>query len=382
MQSFTPSDGSFTVEMPLGVEHTHDSVLSNEPFIGENYQSVGAPLYFYWVNVACANQPNSQKLNPDAYYWALFGEASRGRRVSKQRISVDGFTGGEIVSTKRDDAMYIHWIVAGPRVYLLSLIGPGDEGEAPAARRFFASFHINHPANTPLPGCPNNEGRLPTATIGKIRLLVWPDYWKSSKKGEENVVHFADWLEVRSRRASLDEEWLFGALNYYDPRYKSDPDWFARNFYAVQLNEPSNVTDLSPAEWNRARVISTQATEVFWGDDKKPAKFEYHGYKYDKASEHWGTVTVSPGGRWVLIHSYSGKNTEPFLWGGGLPREGDVFWDVYDSATGQRVLSWTARYVANPGLSGHGVAWIADRYVVMPFGSFQSACVIGVLPVK
>jgi hypothetical protein len=376
-----PPDKSFTVEMPDQVEHTHDPVTSDEPFVGEGYRAWEATtgLHFYSIEILCANELHRPSFTPDTYFKAVWGERRVGRQGSIKQISIDGFPGREVISTKSDSTFFIRWVVVGPRIYVLSLISGDDKDAARWAKRFFDSFHVSR-ANGPLPGCPGNEGRFPTATAGKIRLVVFPNYWMSNKKGEENTLIDAQWLEIRSRRTSLAEEWLFGALDYYDSRSATpDPEWYAKNFYAVRVSDHVMVSDLSRAEWNRAKVISTQATEVFWGDDSKPTLFEYRGHKYSKTSEHWGTVSVSPGGRWVAIYSYSGENAPVFLWSGGLPREGDMFWDVYDSTSGEKVLSWTAKSVRNPGLLGQGTIWVEDRYLVMPFDSILKGCVIGIL---
>lgn len=376
-----PPDKSFKVEMPGQVEHTHDPVTSDEPFVGEGYNSWEATtgLHFYSIEILCANELHRPKFTPDAYFAAVFGERRAGRQDIKQ-VSVDGFPGREVISTGSDGTSFIRWFVAGPRVYLLSLIAGGDKTSAVSAKRFFDSFHVSR-VNASLPGCPGAEGRYPTATAGRIRLVVFPNYWMSNKKGEANTLLDTRVLEIRSRRTSLTEEWLFGALDYYDSDVATPrPEWYGRNFYGVRLNhDPVEISSLSSAEWKLAKVISTQATRVFWGDDKKPVLFEYRGHKYDKSSEHWGAVTVSPDGQWVAIYSYSGENRPVFLWSGGLPREGDVYWDVYDSTSGEKVLSWHAQAVSNPGLLGEGAIWIADRYFVMPFGSRIQACVIGIL---
>ncbi len=377
-----PPDKSFTIEMPGKVEHTHDPITSDEPFVGEGYNSMDATtgLHFYGIEILCANELHPPTFTANAYFNAVYGDRSIGRRGPIKQISVDGFPGREVVSTKADSTMFIRWIVVDPRVYMLSLISGNDKSPERWAKRFFDSFHVSR-AGATLPGCPGSAGRFPTATTGKILSVVFPNNWMSNKKGQENTLIDARWFEIRSRRTSLAEEWLFGALHYYDSQSPvPDPEWYARNFYAVRLSDPVVISDLTRAEWNRGKVISTQATQVFRGDDAKSTLFEYRGHKYAKSSEHWGTVTVSPGGRWVAIYSYSGENAPVFLWSGGLPREGDIFWDVYDSNSGEKVLSWTAKSVGNPGLLGQGTIWVQDRYLVMPFDSIMKGCVIGIMP--
>jgi hypothetical protein len=64
----------------------------------------------------------------------------------------------------------------------------------------------------------------------------------------------------------------------------------------------------------------------------------------------------------------------------GLPREGDIYWDVYDTRNGEKVVAWSARMVLSPGMLAEAALWIDDKYLVMPFGGILKSCVIGVLP--
>jgi hypothetical protein len=384
-RTFSPPDKAFSIELPSAPDHEHDSALSNEPFVGEDYTSLGASdtgLGFFTVGFSCSRGGQANDLAAQLYREELTGAIRplRGRATSKS-ILVDGLPGRESVTSKPNNYLRIRSVVAGPRTYILSFISESAVDSEAVGMRFFNSFHINRSPTRPLPHCPSTEGRLPVATVGNIHVVLFPKYWMSNEPGRMDVGLSAQAYEVRSVANSKQHELFFGALSYQDWRAESQNEkWYGRNFYAVSLEKTVAVRTLARTEWKQAQRISHQAVDAFPESTDEQATVTYHGKEYAKSAEHLGKTLVSPNGRWLAVYSFSGQMTPANFFSSGLPREGDVYWDVYDTRTSERVLAWTAKIVRSPGLLAEAAVWVDDKYLVMPFSSSLESCVIGVLP--
>jgi hypothetical protein len=384
-RTFSPPDKSFSIELPSPPEHEYDPALTNNPFVGESYSALGATdsgLGFYSVEFFCSKGGQANDLNTQLYREELTGAIRplRGRATSKS-ILVDGLPGRESVTSKPNSYLRIRSVVAGPRTYILSFLAASAADSATLGMRFFDGFHINRSLTGALPGCPSTEGRLPVATVGNIHVVLFPEYWMRNERGRKDVSLSAQAYEVRSLANSKQHELFFGALSYQDWRAESQHEkWYGRNFYAVSFEKTVAVRSLARTEWKQARRISHQAVEVFPDSTDEPATVKYHGKEYAKSAENWGKTLVSPNAHWIAVYSYSGQKTPANFLMSGLPRQGDVYWDVYDTRTGEKVLAWTAKIVKSPGLLAEAAVWVDDKYLVMPFSSGLEACVIGELP--
>jgi hypothetical protein len=58
-------------------------------------------------------------------------------------------------------------------------------------------------------------------------------------------------------------------------------------------------------------------------------EIEYRQKRYAKVGKYWGMGLLSPSGKWLAVFSYNGEQPPPDLFFlGGIPREGDVFWQI------------------------------------------------------
>lgn len=397
---FSPPDKTFTVELPGEPQHDSDDPISDDALTGESYTALDASLNlrFYSINIICTTQLKAKGVRMDAITDLLMGGATTnsGRRFSKSKIVVDGLPGYEFVSFKADGQDYVRGrlVDADSRIYILMVVS--DEAKdvpSPSVIRFLNSFHLKHAphASSPLPGCPSKEGRLPIVTKGKATLVHFPDPWIESEQGNKQTLLSPQWYEIRSIPNSPDRELLFAGMSpegYWGELYsdrtgeKPKDSWYGINFYAVNLNDAFRVRPAGKQEWERAKRISLRPQKLFPNlqEDLKLAAFAYREHKFGKSGEHWGTVILSPGKRWLAVYSYSGQNTPGFLFGGGVPREGDIYWEVYDMNTGEKVMSWYAKSARGPALLSEGAVWASEDYLIMPFDSNLQTCVIGVLP--
>lgn len=237
-----------------------------------------------------------------------------------------------------------------------------------------------------ITGCQTAGAQTPTVTKGRASLIRFPKPWVNNEQGEEDTVLHPRWYEVRLAADSSGRELLFAGMmdeGYTGEVYSERPkeSWYSLNFYAVGLGEKPRVRAASKVEWDRAARVSGRPKKLFPNlqEDLKLQSFEYGGRKYTKSSDNWGAVLLSPGGRWLAVFSYSGRKTQGTFWTSGEPRQGDIYWDVYDTKTGSAVLSWNARAVSNPAMLGEGAVWAGEEYLVMPFDMSLDACVIGLL---
>jgi len=366
--------------LPSPPEVEHDAVFSDEPLVGESYTSIGANLDFYSVGIYCANKFAEMHLSFEAYLKGVAMLMGEKYRVTLKRITIEGFPAWDLVPSEPGDHSLQRWIVVGSRIYALSYIGGGNLlTPSSSAKRFFSSFQLGRKASEPVPGCLSSEGRLPAATKGTIKVVVFPGYWQKRGVGKEDSVLMAEWYEIRSAPVDPEGEFLFRAMDYRNERRETqDDESYAANLFGVRWNGAVQTRKATDVEWKQAKLISTYPEHIFVADSRN--SLEYQGQTYLKPSSYWGAVFVSPGKRWIAVYSYSGERTPATFLGGGVPGEGDVYWDVYDTASGEKVLSWSAKFVRNPALLGRSAVWIRDDYLVMPFDSALHSCVIGSLP--
>ena len=130
-----------------------------------------------------------------------------------------------------------------------------------------------------------------------------------------------------------------------------------------------------------------QKIDVF--DEKHPPPGVSHAGKFfAKSGRAWaGTVGVlSPGGRWLAVLSYTSpekrRKFRSVLEEGGGPERGVLHADVYDAATGERVLAGKHSYRGDPSsLLGNSV-WVEERYFVIPLAFDLRRCMLLTLPVN
>jgi hypothetical protein len=244
-----------------------------------------------------------------------------------------------------------------------------------------------------LGGCQLFEAQPIIVTKGSAVLVRFPDYWDGRGPQGEKIIMTLTWYEVRFAPDSTSRELLFAAMSdhgywgeIYSEQTKEKPneDWYSLNFYAVTYGEKPIVRPVGKEEWNRATRASGRSEKLFpvTQEDLKLRSFQYQNRSYSKTSDNWGAALLSPNGKWLAVFSYSGRKNRGSFWWGGEPRRGDVFWEVYNTFSGEKVLSWNARSVDNPVMESGGAVWVGEEYIVTPFDLGRQSCVIGVLPQK
>lgn len=200
----------------------------------------------------------------------------------------------------------------------------------------------------------------------KIRF---PEPWLDPMEGG-----FIQQIEVRKVPSSTNDEFFFGGLPYGDNNYahevdkKMPPVQYGRNVFAVTLSVGPRVRVATREEWESGSRIPTRPRPVYpKGQDDSSGEVEYRQKRYSKVGKYWGSCMLSPTGKWLALFSYTGEKQPPdFFFGGGDPRVGDVFWQIYDAITGTKVIDWQAKNVKNPTRFDNAVVWLEDRYFLFP----------------
>lgn len=175
-----------------------------------------------------------------------------------------------------------------------------------------------------------------------------------------------------------------------DPKY----DYFSDDHYAVSLDGKLHVRPASDSEWESAkkpmhsyRMVLTWENPVFTS-----AGFNYKGRVYQKTGESWPNegALISPRAKWIAIFSFTSPDKpRPALipgFGGNGPAHGDLFIDVYDLASGEKVLAERARF-GNENYSGEDPSslfsssvWIEDQFLIVPLVSYLETCLLITMP--
>lgn len=202
--------------------------------------------------------------------------------------------------------------------------------------------------------------------------LHLPQPWLDEMEG----FYLIEQIEVRKAPNSADGEFLLRALPDGDNFYAHDVDEnmpkprYGKNMFAVNFTASPQVRTATEQEWESGSRIATKPRSVLYqGQDYASGEIEYRQQRYSKVGKYWGGGMLSPSGKWLAVFSYNGEKPPPSFFdfiGGGVPTVGDVFWQIYDTATGQKVFEWEAKNVKGPTHLDGPLIWLEDRYFLFP----------------
>ena len=241
---------------------------------------------------------------------------------------------------------------------------------------------------------------------GPLSVVRFPAPWVKSKDGALIGVNDSPQYVVRKSPAGSGGELLFAVKQGFDgslfgkevsdfPVRDPDYDYYADDRFAVSLDGAGRVRRASASEWDAAEkpLHSYHFIRTHQNPAVTAEGVEYGGRLYRKSGEAWGTeaALVSPRSTRVAVFSYaSGEEPQKPLvpgFGGTEPGHGEIFLDVYDVSSGERVIAARAPY-GGPG-AGHapsmlfgGALWVDDRFFVMPLEPSRESCLLGILPEK
>jgi hypothetical protein len=257
--------------------------------------------------------------------------------------------------------------------------------------------------------CTGTPARTQPAITGPIRMVEFPEPWVKWKNGAWVGVNDSVQYVVRK---SKDSSLLFAVKQGFDgslfgkevvdfPVKSPNYDYYSDTYFAVGLDGPTGIKKVTEAEWNAGEKVLHSYYFIANYDPQLPPKdgsqvtpegVKYNGRLYRKAGESWGNdvALVSPRKTRIAIFSYTSrakvstsiipglKNTEP--------GSGEVFLDIYDLSSGEKVGAARAPYGKpdgfQPSLLFSSSVWIEDKYIVMPLHWELSRCLIAVFPDK
>lgn len=203
----------------------------------------------------------------------------------------------------------------------------------------------------------------------EIAKLHLPQPWLDPMEG----ANFIQQIEVRKAPNSPDGEFLFGALpngdNFYthEVEKKIPAPQYGTNVFAVSFSNGPRARTATQKEWESGSRIATKPRRIFpKGNDDTTGEIEYKQKRYAKAGKYWGDGLLSPTGKWLAVFSWTGKKPPPDIFFGGAPRDGDIFWQIYDTVTGKKVFEWEAKNVKSPTSLDSPVVWLEDHYFLFP----------------
>jgi hypothetical protein len=234
----------------------------------------------------------------------------------------------------------------------------------------------SHVQNTQTPSERGKKtSTAPSNEQGGFTVVRFPwVYTRRVSDGEVYVVT-TDKYEVRQSSVASSNEFLFAAIDY---DAEDGSNHYSDDIYAVRFGSDFQVRKADAREWEAAKRLSVKQDEI-----RKPSietetdvtaggVLPFRGKSFAKSGETWGSPLGLPshGSRWLAIFSHtSEKNTGPKfpLFGGG-PGPGEMFVDVYDTATGEKISAGRAPHSGGqyPDNSFNHALWIEDRYLIVP----------------
>lgn len=241
-----------------------------------------------------------------------------------------------------------------------------------------------------------------TQSSDRIGLITFPDLWRKVHDGQRIVVNDMPQLVIRKTAGELIftakqgfDAKLYGTDVYDFPIRDADYDYYSDNHFAVSLDGTFRIREANDAEW--ARAVTPLHSYRFIDSDENPLVADtgitYKNRLYRKTGDSWGTqaALVSPRQRWIAVFSFTSPDKpRPSLipgFGEDGPGHGDLFIDVYDIASGEKILGRRAWFGddgagVSPSLLIGKAVWIEDRYLIAPINSYLKTCFLITLPEK
>ena len=239
---------------------------------------------------------------------------------------------------------------------------------------------------------------------GPFKLVEFPEPWVK-RKGDV-LVGVNDAVQYVVRRSKDSKQGLLFAVKQgFDgslfgkevsefPVRSPDYDYYSDNHFAVNIHGQLQVKEVTEDDWKTGEKLLHSYYFIQKFDAQVTAEgVRYNQRLYRKAGESWGdyVALVSPRKTRIAIFSYTSRekvsksiivgmdNTEP--------GSGEVFLDVYDLSSGDKVGGARSPYGQKPNgfapsmLFGASV-WIEDSYIIMPLHWELTRCLVGVFPDK
>ena len=218
-----------------------------------------------------------------------------------------------------------------------------------------------------------------------LKIIRFPQPWsKAGPNGERTIFTFPQKFVVRKTQNSSGGELLFAV--------QQPGGSLSENFYAVSLDGKFSVRPITVQAWGQAEIVSmTDGVRLSRDSLGVTADLaNYNGKAFAKTGSFWSEPVALTSNRrdWLAVFSYTSSdpvsrnaNTDlsKFL-GGGEPDAGQLFVDIYDSSSAEKILAGGAPFArVAPSILFSNASW-ADGFFLMPLDSLSQTCFLGILP--
>jgi len=156
------------------------------------------------------------------------------------------------------------------------------------------------------------------------------------------------------------------------------------NMFGVSLDGQFKVRSASADEWKRADQLPAKVFD-YMADDTKVSgdSVQYRGRMFKRSGQLFATMAglASPNGRWLAVFSYTSEGNQPSygVLGGGGPGKGEMFVDVYDATTGEKILASHAPHRGGdqPSRYFYATLWVNDEYLIVPLDVDPNGPLVG-----
>jgi hypothetical protein len=225
----------------------------------------------------------------------------------------------------------------------------------------------------------------PTTAMGaSMTVIHFPQPWsKAGPNGERIILTPPQTFVIRRTSNSSGGELLFAV--------QDSSGSLSQNFYAVSLDGKFSVRPITVQAWGQAEMVSMTAGERLSRDATTVTAdlANYNGKAFARTGSFWSEPIALTSSRreWLAVFSYASKerveknagtDISKFI-GGGEPASGDLFVDIYNTFSGEKVLNGSAPFAGvGPSLLFSQASWTEGGFFVMPLDSLSQTCFLGI----
>lgn len=257
-------------------------------------------------------------------------------------------------------------------------------------------------------GCASSGPPREPGPGGRLGVVRFPGPWlKLSGGARVKVNDNIQYVARRGRAGPGGGELLFAVKQGFDgsllgrevydfPVNRPGYDYYSDTRFAVSLDGAFRVREAAAAEWDAAAKPphGYHFVRTFRNPQVTPEGVRHNGRLYRKSGKSWSleAALVSPRATHVAVFSYAGreKHAKSILpdSGNNEPGHGELFLDVFDAPTGEKVAAARAPYGGRggggvePSLLFGGSVWVDERFLVVPLDPSFESCFLVILPEK
>ena len=241
----------------------------------------------------------------------------------------------------------------------------------------------------------------------RVDQIKFPGDWTQINAKGDEVVFSPTIYKIWKLPGAGHDELLFGAtdegLTAGVDGVKPKNEWFevmpkvlsksySQNFFSISIDGGRpRLRKVSEAERLQAQPVlngynylsaADQNIDVF-NQKNSSSGVQYAGKFFARSGRAWSNTVgvLSPKGRWLAVLSYtSPQQSSSIFEEGSEPDNGVIHVDIYDPATGKKVLAGKHLFRNAPSEIFSASVWVEDRYFLIPLDFNYGTCLLLKLP--